>query len=206
MLEEDLNKLSAWSEKWQMNFNITKCSVPSVGTRNPLHGYSLDSTAIGRSECERDLGVLVNSDQQLRKQCISARNRANRVLGFIIKRTVTSRSAEVILRLCLASVRPHSSTVYFDYRCRTGKEKNAGDFDMRQLGVARRVLRPKGMTRTCASPRQAWGGEVVEVERRHTMITGFPMTRVPISLTSGAYSASESPRPSPETCGVTHWT
>ncbi len=79
-LQEDLNKLSAWSDKWQVNFNITKCSVLSVGTRNPLHGYSLDSTAIGRTDCERDLEVFVNSDLKLSKQCISARNKANRVL------------------------------------------------------------------------------------------------------------------------------
>ncbi|MEJ1594558.1 hypothetical protein SMA75_26130, partial [Escherichia coli] len=44
-LQEDLNKLSPWSEKWQMMFDITKCSALSVGTRNPLHGYSLDSPA-----------------------------------------------------------------------------------------------------------------------------------------------------------------
>ncbi len=63
--QEDLNKLSAWSNKWQMSFNIKKCSVLSAGTRNPLHGYSLDSTAIGRTDCERDLGVLVNYDLNL---------------------------------------------------------------------------------------------------------------------------------------------
>ncbi len=78
-LQEDLNKLSAWSDRWQINFNINKCSVLSIGTRNPVHGYSLDSTVMGRTDSERDLGVLVNSDLKLRKQCISARNKANRV-------------------------------------------------------------------------------------------------------------------------------
>ena len=41
-----------------------------------------------------------------RKQCISARNRANRVLGFI-GRSVCNRSAKVFLRLYLTLVRPH---------------------------------------------------------------------------------------------------
>ncbi len=91
-LQEDLNKLSAWSDRWQMSFNINKCSVLNVGTRNPLHEYSLDSTAMGRADCERHLGMLVNSDLKLREQCISARNKANKVLGFI-NRTVTNRSA-----------------------------------------------------------------------------------------------------------------
>ena len=109
MLQEDLNKLHAWSEKWQMDFNITKCSVLNVGSRNPVNSYNLDNVTIGRTECERDLGVLVSPDLKFRKQCISARSRANRVLGFIA-RTVTNKSAEMILKLYLVLVRH-----YLDY-------------------------------------------------------------------------------------------
>ncbi len=47
-LQEDHNKLLAWSDRWQMSFNINKYRVLSIGTRNPAHGYSLDSTAIRR--------------------------------------------------------------------------------------------------------------------------------------------------------------
>ena len=61
---------------------------------------------LNRSECERDLGVQVSSDLRPRKQCIEARNRANRLLGFIAI-SIKSRSAEVILKLYLALVRPH---------------------------------------------------------------------------------------------------
>lgn len=83
-----------------MNFNITLCNILSVGTRNPLQEYSLDSASIDMTECEINLGVLMNSDLELRKQCISARNKRNSVLGFI-NRTVTNRGAEVILRTYL---------------------------------------------------------------------------------------------------------
>ena len=50
--------------------------------------------------------MLVSPDLRPRKQCISARNKANRVLGFI-SRAVSNRSAEVILKLYLSLVRPH---------------------------------------------------------------------------------------------------
>ena len=50
------------------------------------------------------MGVQVCSDLHPRKLCIEARNRANRVLGFIV-RSVKSRSTEVILKLYLALVR-----------------------------------------------------------------------------------------------------
>ena len=48
----------------------------------------------------------VSSDLRPRKQCIEARNQANGVLGPIA-RNIKSRSAEVILELYLALVRPH---------------------------------------------------------------------------------------------------
>ena len=57
----------------------------------------------------RYLGVQVSSDLHPRKQCIEARSRGNSVVGFIA-RNVKSRSAEVILKLYLALVRP-----YLDY-------------------------------------------------------------------------------------------
>ncbi len=81
-----------------MEFNIGKCNTLSVGRNNPLHNYSLNAIPIDRSSCERDLGVLVSSDLRPRNQCIQAKNRANRVLGFIT-RSVSNRSADVILKL-----------------------------------------------------------------------------------------------------------
>ena len=43
---------------------------------------------------------------RLREQCNSVRNRVNRVLGFIV-RNVCNRSADVMLRLYIALVKPH---------------------------------------------------------------------------------------------------
>ncbi len=48
----------------------------------------------------------MNSDLKPREQCISVKNKANRVLSFI-NGTVTNRSADVILRLYLVLIRPH---------------------------------------------------------------------------------------------------
>ena len=106
MLQEDLDTLFEWAEKWQMEFNIGKCSVLSVGRNNPSNRYSINGTALKSSDSERDLGVRVNANLRHRQQCTEARNRANRVLGFI-SRSVSNRSAEVILKLYLALVRPH---------------------------------------------------------------------------------------------------
>ena len=50
--------------------------------------------------------MLVSQDLTPREQCIIARNRANRVLGFIT-RSISNRSSDVILKLYLSLVRPH---------------------------------------------------------------------------------------------------
>ena len=90
----------------QMDFNIDKCQGMNIGRENPQNKYNINRVMLNRSECERNLGFQVTSDLCPRKQCIEARNRANRLLGFITK-SIKSRSAEVILKLYLALVRPH---------------------------------------------------------------------------------------------------
>ena len=106
MLQEDLDKLYNWSDKWEMQFNINKCNIMRVGKGEGTVEYSLNNIALDRIYCARDLGVQVSSDLRPRKQCIIARNKANRTLGFI-RRSVTNRSPEVILKLYLSLVRPH---------------------------------------------------------------------------------------------------
>ena len=89
-----------------MQFNADKCSVLRVGRNNPRYTYSIGGVTLTRTTCERDLGVVVSPDLRPREHCIKARNRANRTLGFIA-RSVSNKSAEVILKLYLAVVRPH---------------------------------------------------------------------------------------------------
>ncbi len=97
-LQGDLDRIYDWAMKWQMEFNIGKCSILSVGRNSSVYYYSLNATPIDRSRCERDLGVLVSSDLRPRNHCIQVKNRASRVLGFIT-RSVSNRSADVILKL-----------------------------------------------------------------------------------------------------------
>ena len=36
MLQDDLNRLYEWSEKWQMQFNVNKYSIMSIMTKGIL--------------------------------------------------------------------------------------------------------------------------------------------------------------------------
>ena len=101
-----MNSLKTWADRWQVKFNSSKCKVLNFVNNNYGQNYSLENAKITNTKSEKDLGVIVTSDLKSKCQCLNARNKANRILGFIA-RTVKSRSKEVILKLYIALVRPH---------------------------------------------------------------------------------------------------
>jgi len=106
-IQRDLDRLMAWAGKWGMSFNVSKCKVLHVGrSGNDGFGYEMGKDWVEEVSVERDLGVFVTSDLKSGKQCLEARNRANRMLG-IINRNVSYKSKRVIRKLYNSYVRPH---------------------------------------------------------------------------------------------------
>ena len=59
-LQENLDRLHEWSQKWEMSFNAEKCKVSRLGRPNLDEKYKLNDTELDNSQCEKDLGVLVS--------------------------------------------------------------------------------------------------------------------------------------------------
>jgi len=81
-----------------MRFNKGKRRVLHLGRNNPMHQYRLGADLLESSSVERDLGVLVDK-LTTSQQCALVTKNPTDILGCI-KKSVTSRSREVLLPLC----------------------------------------------------------------------------------------------------------
>ena len=105
-LQDDIDKLVRWSEKWQMLFNVGKCKCLHTGPGNTGMNYEMGGTIISKTEKEKYLGVTMNANMKVSEQCRIAASKGNQVLGMI-RRNITYKEISFIVPLYKAIVRPH---------------------------------------------------------------------------------------------------
>ena len=105
-LQEDIDKLVKWSEKWQMLFNFGKCKCLHTGSGNTGENYEMGGTILSKTVKEKDLGVTMNANMKVSEQCRIAASKGNQVLGMI-RRNITYKEKSLIIPLYKAIVRPH---------------------------------------------------------------------------------------------------
>jgi ribonuclease P/MRP protein subunit RPP40 len=105
-LQEALDCLCDWADKWGMAFNISKCKIMHVGRNNPEYEYTLRGTALSKTDEERDIGVTISKNMKPSTQCEKAAGRAMSVLSQI-RRNFHYRDRHTFVRLYKQYVRPH---------------------------------------------------------------------------------------------------
>ena len=105
-LQDDIDKLVRWSEKWQMLFNVGKCKCLHTGPGNTGMNYEMGGTILSKTGKEKDLGVTMNANMKVSEQCSIAASQGNQVLGMI-RRNITYKENILIVPLYKAIVRPH---------------------------------------------------------------------------------------------------
>ena len=105
-LQNDLDRLVKWSEKWQMLFNFGKCKCLHTGHGNLNVNYKMRDTVLGTTVKEKDLGVIISADMKVSEQCGIAASKGNQILG-LIRRNITYKGTFLIIPLYKAIVRSH---------------------------------------------------------------------------------------------------
>ena len=105
-LQQSLDSLFAWSQDWQMLFNIDKCHVIHMGKSNPKFPYNINGVPMVVVEEEKDLGVLVHQSCTPSSQVAKAAKKANSVLGQLL-RAFSYRDKVTYVNLYKQFVRPH---------------------------------------------------------------------------------------------------
>ena len=105
-LQDDIDKLVRWSEKWQMLFNFGTCKCLHIGPANTGMNYEMGGTILSKTVKEKDLGVTMNANMKQSEQCRIAASKGNQVLGMI-RRNLTDKENSLIVPLYKAIVIPH---------------------------------------------------------------------------------------------------
>ena len=100
ILQDDIDKLVKWSEKWQMLFNFGKCKCLHIGPGNTTSSmtYEMGGTILSTTVKEKDLGVTMNANMKVSEQCRIAASKGNQVLGMI-RRNISYKDKSLIVPL-----------------------------------------------------------------------------------------------------------
>ena len=105
-LQEDLDRAANWASENACFFNAAKCSVMHFGANNPRRQYHLNAQAIGNSEKEKDLGVMLTPDLKSKAQVNYSVSKASFVLSKI-KQCFSFFDVPMVNQLFKTFVRPH---------------------------------------------------------------------------------------------------
>ena len=107
ILQSDLNRMSEWTNLWQLSFNLDKCVVMRITHHKDksIPEYYLSDKKLKVANEFKDLGVIVSSDLSWSNQVASTVKKANRIVG-LIKRTIGFSSTSIFSTLYKSLVRP----------------------------------------------------------------------------------------------------
>ncbi len=134
--QEDLRKISAWSDRREMPFNVNKCHILEVGTKNKKYGYKMGGVKLESVHCVKDLGVTITSNLKFSQHCKKAACKANRMLGFI-NRNFSFKNKDKILPMYISLVRPHLEYVVQFWS--PHKAKDIAKLEVVQRGVTKMI-------------------------------------------------------------------
>jgi hypothetical protein len=104
-LVENVEIVMEWCNIWKMSLNTDKCKYRGHQANLFTENIDISNLKLIKSQCERDLGIMVTDNLKWHEQSISAASRANKMLG-LIKHSFKTREPTTIKKLYCGLDRP----------------------------------------------------------------------------------------------------
>ena len=147
ILQESINNLVTWSDKWLIKFNSDKCKILHLGPNNPKYNYYIKDnniiTILKETNLERDLGVNIDPNLTFDSHITSVIKNARRMSGLLL-RTFTYKSPIILIPLFKSMVRTpmeHAGVVWSPY-----KKKYINNLEKIQRHFTKQILGMKNLT------------------------------------------------------------
>ena len=106
LLQDDLAKVTDWSDKWLVRFNADKCKHMHIGNKKVNAEYFLNHTKLTYAEYEKDIGVVIDDKLNFDKHISDKCKKANCMFA-LVRRTFRFLDEETFKPLYKAFVRSH---------------------------------------------------------------------------------------------------
>lgn len=109
MLQNDIDNLIAWSDKWLLKFHPDKCVYMGLGyNKAPIevNKYNMGGQFLKTTECEKDIGVNIDSKLSFETHINGQIKIANRILA-ITRKTFNFMDCKIFNNIFKGMVRPH---------------------------------------------------------------------------------------------------
>ena len=121
-LQEAIDELVKWSEKWLLKFNGSKCKVLHLGKNNPMYKYTINDDGVIKelevTDNEKDLGVNIDPLLNFDNHVNITVKKARQISGLIVK-SITFKSKDTMIPLFKSLVRQpmeHAHAVWNPYK------------------------------------------------------------------------------------------
>ena len=124
LLQQDLNDIVEWINKYLLKLNVNKCKVVSYGKNVTNYVYNIDSVALENLVMFKDLGVIFDSSLKFSVHITDKIKKANNML-LLINRNFKHLSPDAFLGLYKSLVRSH-----LEYAVQAWCPYRKGDIEM----------------------------------------------------------------------------
>ena len=104
-LQNELNELVNWANKWQLKINYDECHIIHIGNNNLYFDYNLDMHKIIVKKCKKVLRIYTDEKLLFREHVYERVNKASRMCALVLN-NVENMDNSILFKLFKYFMRP----------------------------------------------------------------------------------------------------